>query len=53
MSYQNVLFASVTATLLVLIEAAPGADMQEKTDAKEGVRGAIRSLTHALSEKGI
>jgi hypothetical protein len=50
---QNVLFITLSATLMVVFEAAPGADTQEKTPAKEALYSAVRSFTMAITEKGV
>ncbi|PWY98344.1 hypothetical protein BCV70DRAFT_193889 [Testicularia cyperi] len=50
---RDVLFAAPTATLLLVFQAAEGANTEEKTDAKEGLWAAVRSFAFALSEKGL
>ncbi|PWN94815.1 hypothetical protein FA09DRAFT_302488 [Tilletiopsis washingtonensis] len=52
-SETNVLFITLSATLMVVFEAAPGADTQEKTPAKEALYSAVRSFTMAITEKGV
>ena len=47
------LFITLSATLMVVFEAAPGADTQEKTPAKEALYSAVRSFTMAITEKGV
>lgn len=49
----EVYFVAPTATLLLLFKTAPGADVQYKTNEKQGVWTAVRSFALALSEKGL
>lgn len=51
--FQNVLFVTLSATLMVVFEAAAGADTKEKTPAKEALYSAVRSFTTAITEKGV
>ncbi|EPQ29872.1 uncharacterized protein PFL1_02545 [Pseudozyma flocculosa PF-1] len=52
-SDKHVFFVTNTATLLVIVQAAPGADVKQKTNEKEGLWAAVRSFTFALTEKGL
>ncbi|PWN43510.1 hypothetical protein IE81DRAFT_365733 [Ceraceosorus guamensis] len=52
-SDKNVLFATPTATLLLVLEAAPGADTKQATDAKQAFYTAVKSFNGALASKGL
>ncbi|EST09600.1 hypothetical protein PSEUBRA_000819 [Kalmanozyma brasiliensis GHG001] len=49
----EVYFVAPTATLLLLFQTAPGADVQYQSNEKQGVWTAVRSFAFALSEKGL
>lgn len=49
----DVLFVAPTATLLLVFKAAEGANVEYKTNEKQGLWTAIRSFAFALSEKGL
>lgn len=49
----EVYFAAPTATLLLLFKAGQGANVQERTNEKQGVWTSIRSFAFALTEKGL
>lgn len=49
----EVFFVAPTAGLLLVFQAAEGANVEYKTNEKQGVWTAIRSFAFALSEKGL
>ena len=49
----NVYFVAPTATLLLVFKAGEGADVEYKTNEKQGVWTAVRSFAFALTEKGL
>ncbi|TKY84653.1 hypothetical protein EX895_006555 [Sporisorium graminicola] len=49
----EVYFVAPTATLLLVVKTAPGADVDYQSSEKQGVWTAIRSFAFALSEKGL
>lgn len=50
---KDVLFVAPTATLIIVLQAAKGADTLHQTNDKQGVWTAIRSFAFALTEKGL